>query len=129
MDGKGRWMDNVFIERLWWSLKDEYVYLNYFRDGRELKAGVKNWIDFYNFDRGHSSLEDCTPNGVNVGIPPTIPRCCLRYINDSGLSGRVPYRTAGDPAPGIFPSVGGSGDGSGSRWVGSRGWGSRLLKG
>ena len=73
MDGKGRWMDNVFIERLWWSLKYECVYLNDFSNGKELKAGVKNWIDFYNFERGHSSLDDHTPNEVYVGSSPSIP--------------------------------------------------------
>ena len=60
MDGKGRWMDNVFIERLWWSLKYEYIYLNDFNGGMELKTGVGSWIDFYNFERGHSSLDDRT---------------------------------------------------------------------
>ena len=73
MDGKGRWMDNVFIERLWWSLKYECIYLNDFPNGKELKTGVGNWIDFYNFERGHSSLDDRTPNEVYLGSPPSIP--------------------------------------------------------
>lgn len=64
MDGKGRWMDNVFIERLWWSLKYECVYLNEFATGKELKAELRDWLDFYNFNRGHSSLDDRTPNEV-----------------------------------------------------------------
>ncbi len=72
MDGKGRWMDNVFIERLWWSLKYECIYLNDFSNGKELKTGVGNWIDFYNFERGHSCLDDRTPNEVYLGFPTNI---------------------------------------------------------
>ena len=48
MDGRGRWMDNVFIERLWRSLKYEDIYLKGYADGREAKAGIANWIAFYN---------------------------------------------------------------------------------
>jgi putative transposase len=56
MDGKGRWMDNVFIERLWRSLKYECVYLNAFETGGETRSGIGNWIDYYNRRRPHSSL-------------------------------------------------------------------------
>jgi putative transposase len=48
MDGRGRWMDNVFIERLWRSLKYEDIYLKGYADGREAKAGIATWIAFYN---------------------------------------------------------------------------------
>ena len=48
MDGRGRWMDNVFIERLWRSLKHEDIYLKGYADGREAKAGIAAWIAFYN---------------------------------------------------------------------------------
>jgi putative transposase len=51
MDGKGAWMDNVFIERLWWSLKYECVYINEFEDVRALRKGLDNWISFYNSKR------------------------------------------------------------------------------
>jgi putative transposase len=64
MDGKGRWMDNIFIERLWRSLKYECVYLNLFETCRELKQGLTSWIDFYNENRPHSSLDGKTPNEV-----------------------------------------------------------------
>ena len=47
MDGRGRWMDNVFIERLWRSLKHEDVYLKGYADGREARAGITAWIAFY----------------------------------------------------------------------------------
>ena len=61
MDGRGRWMDNVFIERLWRSLKYEDVYLKGYADGREAKAGIASWIDFYNAGRPHQTLGDKTP--------------------------------------------------------------------
>ena len=48
MDGRGRWMDNVFIERLWRSLKHEEVYLKDYADVREARAGIGAWIEFYN---------------------------------------------------------------------------------
>ena len=51
MDGRGRWMDNVFIERLWRSLKYEDIYLKGYSDGHEAKAGIARWIEFYNFQR------------------------------------------------------------------------------
>ena len=56
MDGRGRWMDNVFIERLWRSLKHEDIYLRGYADGREAKAGIANWFDFYNDRRLHQAL-------------------------------------------------------------------------
>ena len=63
MDGKGRWMDNVFIERLWRSLKYECVYLNAFETGSDARDGIGRWIDYYNARRPHSSLgDDRTPN-------------------------------------------------------------------
>ena len=62
MDGKGRWMDNVMIERLWRSLKYECVYLHAFETGSEVRHGLKNWIELYNTRRPHSSLDDRTPD-------------------------------------------------------------------
>ncbi len=58
MDGKGRWMDNVFIERLWRSLKYECVYLQEFEDGIQARDRIGDWIRLYNEERPHSSLED-----------------------------------------------------------------------
>ena len=51
MDGKGRFMDNIFIERLWRSLKYECIYLHAFEGGAEVRAGIGKWIKFYNRDR------------------------------------------------------------------------------
>jgi putative transposase len=62
MDGRGRWMDNVFIERLWRSLKYESVYLHAFETGSELRAGLSWWIDYYNARRPHSTLAGRTPD-------------------------------------------------------------------
>ena len=62
MDGRGRWMDNVFIERLWRSLKYECVFLNAFETGGEARTGIGRWIDFYNQRRPHSALGDRTPD-------------------------------------------------------------------
>jgi putative transposase len=62
MDGKGRWMDNVMIERLWRSLKYECIYLHAFENSPEVRKGLKSWIDFYNTRRPHSSLDDRTPD-------------------------------------------------------------------
>jgi putative transposase len=64
MDGRGRWMDNVFIERLWRSLKYECVFLNAFETGTEARIGIDHWIGYYNADRPHSALAGRTPNEV-----------------------------------------------------------------
>jgi putative transposase len=64
MDGRGRWMDNVFIERLWRSLKYEDIYLKGYADGREARAGIASWIGFYNGRRPHQALGNRTPMTV-----------------------------------------------------------------
>jgi putative transposase len=56
MDGRGRWMDNVFIERLWRSLKTEEVYLKAYENAREVRARIGEWIGFYNELRPHQAL-------------------------------------------------------------------------
>jgi len=55
MDGRGRWMDNVFIERVWRSLKYEDIYLKGYADGREAKAGIGEYFAFYNERRLHQA--------------------------------------------------------------------------
>jgi putative transposase len=75
MDGRGRWMDNVFIERLWRSLKYEDVYLKGYADGHEAKAGIAEWIRFYNHSRPHQSLGNGTPMAVwREGVAPVLGR-------------------------------------------------------
>ena len=64
MDGRGRWIDNVFIERLWRSLKYEDIYLKGYADGREARIGITSWIGFYNGRRPHQALAGRTPMAV-----------------------------------------------------------------
>ena len=68
MDGRGRCMDNVFIKRLWRSLKYECVYLHAFETGSELRAGLLRWIGYYNTRRPHSSLGGLTPDEACAAI-------------------------------------------------------------
>ena len=56
MDGRGRYLDNIFIERLWRTLKYECVYLHAWETGSQARAGVRNWIEFYNHRRPHKAL-------------------------------------------------------------------------
>jgi len=62
MDGKGRCMDNVFIERLWRSLKYEEVYLTAYENIPEARDSIRRWMDFYNQRRKHQALEKRTPD-------------------------------------------------------------------
>ena len=64
MDGRGRWMDNVFIERLWRSLKHEDLYLKSYADGHEATEGIARWMEFYNHERLHQALGYRTPMAV-----------------------------------------------------------------
>jgi putative transposase len=61
MDGRGRWMDNVFVERFWRSLKYENIYKQSYENGQELFNGLKNYIKYYNDKRFHQSLNYQTP--------------------------------------------------------------------
>ena len=61
MDGKGRFLDNIFVERLWRSLKYEEVYLKAYENIKEARASIAEWIRFYNFDRPHQALGYSTP--------------------------------------------------------------------
>ena len=67
MDGKGRWMDNVFIERLWRSVKYEEIYLREHATLRELEAGLRDWFERYNTWRPHQALGNLTPQQVHQG--------------------------------------------------------------
>lgn len=64
MDGKGRWLDNVFIERLWRSLKYEEVYLTAYENIPQAREGIRRWMNFYNHRRKHQNLERRTPDTV-----------------------------------------------------------------
>ena len=81
MDGRGRCMDNIFIERLWRSLKYEAVYLRELADGFEARRVIGEWIDFYNTERPHSALGGRTPAEAYRGDLPVDmmdkPLCAL----------------------------------------------------
>jgi putative transposase len=64
MDGRGRFMDNIFIERLWRSIKYEEVHLKAYADGREARAGIGAWMTFYNHRRPHQALNNKRPMAV-----------------------------------------------------------------
>ena len=97
MDGKGRWQDNVFVERLWRSLKYEAVYLRDLTDGFHAERVIGDWIDFYNTDRPHSALGGATPaEAYRAGRPvdmmdkanalPTSPQA-QQQQEDSNMNG------------------------------------------
>ena len=73
MDGKGRWMDNVFIERLWRSLKYEEVYLKAYDSVAQAKQGIDDWLMFYNEERRHASLSRMTPDQIYYDLPSGLP--------------------------------------------------------
>jgi len=62
MGGKGRFLHNIFVERLWRPLKYECVYLHAWSGGREARTGIGQWITFYNQRRTHSALGGRTPS-------------------------------------------------------------------
>ena len=69
MDGKGRWVDNVFIERLWRSVKYEEVYLKAYQTMKEAKNSLNSYFTFYNQNRFHQNLDYQTPDVVYFGQP------------------------------------------------------------
>ena len=73
MDGKGRWVDNVFVERLWRSLKYEEIYLKAYDTVAQATAGIEQWLTFYNEQRRHSSLDRHTPDQVYYNLPSGLP--------------------------------------------------------
>ena len=62
MDGRGRYLDNIFTERLWRSLKQEAVYLHEITNGFQAKRIIDDWIGFYNSERPHTALDKRTPD-------------------------------------------------------------------
>lgn len=72
MDGKGRWQDNVFVERLWRSVKYEDIYLKAYGSIAEVKKGLKEYFEFYNTRRRHQGLDDRTPDEVYYSTLPSI---------------------------------------------------------
>src|ERR1700685_281491 len=125
MDGRGRFMDNIFIERLWRSIKYEEVHLKAYADAREARTGIGRWIDFYNHRRPHQAMSNQQPmnvwrNGMataerpaeavdmplrldNANALPTYPQqAATEKREESGLkilSKRKRTETAGAPTP------------------------------
>jgi putative transposase len=83
MDGKGRYMDNIFVERLWRSLKYEEVYLKAYSSVAEAKAGIGSWLGFYNGERQHQSLGYRTPRQAYEAACPWI---CGRSASPTGCA-------------------------------------------
>jgi putative transposase len=96
MDGRGRWLDNVFVERLWRSLKYEEVHLKAYADGGEARAGLSAWVSFYNTRRPHQALGNQAPMtvwraGVTGALPGNAVDMTLR-LDDAGASPTCPQR-------------------------------------
>ncbi len=68
MDGKGRCLDNIFVERLWRSLKYEEVYLHAYDSVAEAREGIRRYFDFYNSERPHQALGYQTPTAFHDGL-------------------------------------------------------------
>ena len=81
MDGKGRALDNIFIERFWRTIKYEHIYLKEYKDGKSLFDGLLEYIQFYNYERKHQALLYLTPNQVfNERLPITKNNAILAKI-------------------------------------------------
>ncbi len=91
MDGKGRYLDNIFIERLWRSLKYEDVYIKAYASVQEARRGIAAWLTFYNDGRLHQALGYRTPSEVFQ-----MPATCGYVDNASALSRQLRY----EPTPG-----------------------------
>lgn len=72
MDGKGAWRDNIFVERLWRTIKYEEVYLRAYASVPEARAGIERYLEFYNQRRPHSSLDGRTPDQAYLNQPKPI---------------------------------------------------------
>jgi putative transposase len=96
MDGRGRWLDNVFVERLWRSLKYEEVHLKAYADGGEARAGISAWLTFYNMRRPHQALGNRAPMAVwRAGVAGPLPGNAVDMtlrLDDAGVSPTCPQR-------------------------------------
>ncbi len=73
MDGKGAWRDNVFVERLWRTVKYEEVYLRAYAGVTQARASIGRYLGFYNGKRPHSSLGGKTPDQAHINLATPIP--------------------------------------------------------
>jgi putative transposase len=98
MDGKGRYTDNLFIERLWRSLKYEEVYLKAYADGREARASIGAYLDFYNTQRPHQALDYRTPAEVFLAHQET---SSSKYLIESSESTIPTSAVVGEAGPAL----------------------------
>ncbi|MFT6332503.1 MAG: putative transposase [Lentimonas sp.] len=77
MDGKGRWINNVYVERFWRTVKQEEIYINPPDNIAQLKQGISRFINFYNYQRPHQSLKYKTPSQI--------------YYNDDGMRKMIKF--------------------------------------
>jgi putative transposase len=96
MDGRGRWLDNVFIERVWRSMKYEEVHLKAYADGGEARAGISAWMTFYNMKRPHQALDNRAPMAMwrasmTGALPGNAVDMTLR-LDDANASPTCPQR-------------------------------------
>ena len=102
MDGRGRFLDNIFIERLWRSLKHEDIYLKHYADGREARAGIASWIAFYNSRRPHQGLGYKTPMSVwRLGTTGALEREGCGHDASLGQRWRVAHMPTATTAAGV----------------------------
>jgi putative transposase len=85
MDGKGRFLDNIFIERLWRSLKYEEIFIKAYESVAEARRGIGDWLSFYNDERPHQALAYRTPRAVFEGV------ACNHVDNGSPSLSRYPH--------------------------------------
>jgi putative transposase len=92
MDGRGRFLDNIFIERLWRSIKYEEIHLKAYANGREARAGIGSWIIFYNEERPHQAMGNQMPMAVwragmeKIEAPARAVDMALRLDNANALT-------------------------------------------
>jgi putative transposase len=88
MDGKGSYTDNLFIERLWRTVKYEEVYLKAYQDRKEARVGIGEYLRFYNSERPHQALGYRTPAEVFIGSMESLSRGMIKSLA-TGTSGEV----------------------------------------
>ena len=95
MDGKGRYNDNLFIERLWRTVKYEEVYLKAYQNGRDARVGIGDYFRFYNLERPHQALSYLTPAEVFITSPVEAPDRDMIQSLISDIPSIGPMTTAG----------------------------------
>ena len=86
MDGKGRWLDNVYVERLWRSLKQEEVYRRAYETVAEARKGIADYLRYFNEERPHQGLDNRTPDDVFYKRKPLPKAAIKRWF---GLIGQI----------------------------------------